>query len=162
MDTLLTIINAIATVIAVVSAIHSLRYFKKSRALVNHTNMSKALVEIEKMLLKLPEALMATNKSRQKGRRGVNLERIICDIGKELRSSYNAIHSCLPSEYAEGLFSLETSGDFKLLKYINDYLSGKALTNGVLDSSQYTICETQLIKMQDYLKKNIDAMPEKI
>lgn len=162
MDTVLTIINAIATVIAVISAIRSHRYYKKSRALVDHTNMNKALVEIEKMLLKLPEALSATNKSRQKSGRGINIEKVICDIGIELSSSYNEIHSCVPSAYAENLFALEDTGSFKLLKYINGYTSGEALTNGTLDSIQYTECQTQLMKMQDYLKKNIDAMPEKL
>lgn len=162
MDTVLTIINAIATVIAVISAIRSHSYYKKSRALVDHTNMNKALVEIEKMLLKLPEALLAINKSRQKSGRGINLEKVICDIGTELSSSYNAIHSCVPSEYAENLFTLEMTDDFKLLTYINGYMSGEAIINGALDSTQYTICQTQLMKMQDYLKKNIDTMPEKI
>ncbi len=162
MDTILTIINAIATTIAVISAIHSWKYYKKSRALTDHTNMSRALVEIEKMLLKLPEALLATNKSRQKSGRGINLEKVICDIGTELSSSYNAIHSCVPSEYAEDLFALETMDSFKLPTYINGYMSGGAITDGVLDSDQYAICQTQLMKMQDYLKKSIDAMPEKI
>ena len=161
-DTVLTIINAIATVIAVISAIRSHRYYKKSRALADYTNMSKALVEIEKMLLKLPEALSATNKSRQKSGRGVNLEKVICDIGTELNASYNEVHSCIPSEHAEGLFEFEKTDDFILLKYINGYINGEAITSGVLDSTQFTICQTQLMKMQDYLKKIIDAMPEKI
>ena len=162
MDKVLTIINAIATVIAIISAIRSHTYYKKSRALVDYTNMSKTLVEIEKMLLKLPEAFSATNRSRQKSGRGVNLEKVICDIGLELSTSYNEIHSCVPSEYAENLFALETTCDFELLKYINGYISGEALTNGMLDATQYTKCQTQLMKMQDFLKKNIDAMPEKI
>ena len=51
---------------------------------------------------------------------------------------------------------------FKLPTYINGYMSGGAITDGVLDSDQYAICQTQLMKMQDYLKKSIDAMPEKI
>ena len=100
-DIVLTIINAIATVVAVISAFRSHRYYKKSRALIDHTNMNKALVEIEKMLLRLPEALSATNKSRQKNGRGYNLEKVICDIGMDLSSSYNEIHSCVPPEYAE-------------------------------------------------------------
>lgn len=161
-DTILTIINAIATVIAVISAIRSRRYYKKSRVLVEHTNMNKALVEIEKMLLKLPEALLATNKSRQKSGRGYNLEKVICNIGTELSSSYIEIHSCVPSEYAENLFVLENTGSFQLLKYINGYMSGDALVEDTLNSAQYTECQTQLMKMQDYIKKNVDAMLEKI
>lgn len=161
-DTVLTIINAIATVIAVISAIRSRRYYKKSRVLVDHTNMNKALVEIEKMLLKLPEALLATNKSRQKSGRGYNLEKVICNIGTELSSSYIEIHSCVPSEYAENLFVLENTGSFQLLKYINGYMSGDALVEDALNSAQYAECQTQLMKMQDYIKKNVDTMLEKI
>ena len=51
-DMVLTIINAIATVVAVISAFRSHRYYKKSRALVDHTNMNKALVEEELSKLK--------------------------------------------------------------------------------------------------------------
>ena len=161
-DIVLTIINAIATVVAVISAFRSHRYYKKSRALIDHTNMNKALVEIEKMLLRLPEALSATNKSRQKSGRGYNLEKVICDIGMDLSSSYNEIHSCVPPEYAEDLFAFEDTDSSKLLKYINGYMSGDALVEGVLDSTKYAECQTQLMKMQDYLKKSIDKMPEKI
>lgn len=162
MDTVLTILNVIATVIAVVSAIHSRRYYKKSRALVDHTNMNKALVEIEKMLCKLPEALMAVNKSRQKSGRGINLEKEISEIGSKLNSSYNVIHACVPSLYTEDLFALEKADDFNMQNYINDFMSGEALVEGVLDSTKYTQCQTQLMRMQDYLKKHIDKMPEKI
>ena len=66
--------------------------------------------------------------------------------------------------YAKPLiyYPLEDTDSFKLLKYINGYMSGDALVEGVLDSTKYAECQTQLMKMQDYLKKSIDKMPEKV
>lgn len=160
MDIVLTIINAITTVIAVISANQSWKYYKKSRALADHTNMSKALVGIEKMLCKLPEALSVTNKNRQK--KGINFDKIIGNIGADLNSFYLEIHSCVPSAYASELFKLENEGGFELRKYINGYISGEVLNKGMLDSEDYAKCQTQLMKMQENLKKSIEEMPEKI
>ena len=116
-------------------------------AFMHKTGHFESSSEIEKMLLKLPEALSATNKSRQKSGRGYNLEKVICDIGMDLSSSYNEIHSCVPPEYAEDLFAFEDTDSFMLLKYINGYMSGDALVEGVLDSTKYAECQTQLMKM---------------
>lgn len=162
MDRVFTIINAITTVIAVVSAFRSWKYYKKSRALADHTNMNKALVVIEKMLCKLPDALSATNKSRQKSGKGMNLERTIGQIGSDLNVSYLEIHSCVPSAYANNLFKLEKEGNFELQKDINSYISGEALNQGVLNSNDYAKCQTQLMKMQEHIKKSIAEMPDKI
>lgn len=124
--------------------------------------MSQALVEIQKMLNKLLEALYATNKSHKNRNKGINLIKIIGDIGSELSSSYNVIHACVPPKYTENLFMLENDGGFELLKYINSYVSGDALEDDILDSAQYAKCQTQLMKMQDYLKKQIDDMQKKM
>ena len=161
-DIVLTIVNAIATVIAIISAIRSKRYYKKCRALADHTNMSKALVEVEKMLNKISEALLNTNINRQKRGRGMNIEKLISEIGKELNDSYLEMHSCVPTDYASELFKLENVRSFSLQIYINSYISGTVLNQGILDSDDYANCQTQLMKMQDYLKEHIAKMPEKI
>lgn len=158
---ILTIVNCIITIITIVFAAKSHKYYKKSRALSEHTETNKALIEIEKMLNKLPEALAATTKYRQV-KKGFNLERNISEIGKELIDSYNSIHSCIPSILAEQLFSLEKEGAFELYKYLNGYMTGAVLENNQLDPENYALCQCRLMYMQNFLKEEIDKMEEKL
>lgn len=154
-------INWIATIISVAGAYKSYAYYKKSKLLTIYVNTNKALIEIEKMLNKLPEALSATNRSIQ-NKRGFSLPNTICSIGKELSDSYNAIRSCIPSEYLNEFSSLENFGSFNLQEYINGYISGTALKDNELESDNYNICQAQLKKMQDFLKHKISETEEKI
>lgn len=160
-DIVLTLVNVGITAVSLYGAYNSLKYYKKSKILAAHTNVNKALVEIEKMLNKLPEALTATNKNRQNGR-GTNLQKVICDIGNELSNSYNGIRSCTPTEYMAALFGLENEGTFELQKYINGYISGEALENNKLNSDNYAACQKRLMAMQDFLKQKSDEIAEKL
>ena len=60
-DIVLTVINVILAVISGLSAYNSLKYFRKSHNLTIYAQTNKALIEIQKMLSKLPEALSASN-----------------------------------------------------------------------------------------------------
>ena len=56
LDIALTIINVILAVVSGVGAYKSLKYFRKSHNLTICAQTNKALIEIQKMLSKLPEA----------------------------------------------------------------------------------------------------------
>ena len=160
-DIIMTIVNVIITAVSLWGAHNSLKYYNKSKALSAHTNVNKALVEIEKMLNKLPEALTATNKNRQNSR-GMNLVKIICNIGNDLHGSYNEIRSCTPIEFSADLFELEKQDEFELLKYINSYISGEVLKDNKLNSTEYALCQKRLMAMQEFLKTKLDEVGEKL
>ena len=160
-DMILTGVNVVITVVSVCGALKSFKFYDKNKKLVEHTNVNKASVEIEKMLNKLPEALTATNRNRQNSR-GVNLHRIMCEIGNSLHESYNTLHSCSPVEYSSELFKLENERDFELHDYINSFISGEILKNMVLDSDRFATCQKGLMEMQDYLKCKLGEIAEKL
>ena len=158
---ILTIINVLLTLASAYGAYKSLHYYNKSKVLTAHTNINKALVSVEEMLNKLPEALSAVNKNRQDNR-GKNLNRIICEIGEELNRSYNEIHSCIPPDISEDFFGREIDGGFDLQKYINEFISGEALKEGTLDSDDYAVCQKCLKTMQVYLKAKLNEIDDKL
>lgn len=60
---ILTVINIILTVVSAVGAFKSIAYYKKSKKLEILTQSNKSLIEIQKMLKKLQDALSASNKA---------------------------------------------------------------------------------------------------
>lgn len=158
-DIVLTVINVILTVFSGVGAYKSIKYFRKSRNLTIYAQTNKALIEIQKMLSKLPEALSASNK---RGKKGFSLQNTLCNIGQELNSSLNEIRSSLPSEYSQEFGNLQDDINFNLQRYINSYISGEAMTENGIDSTEYNLCQIRLVAMQDYLKKKVSETEEKL
>lgn len=89
-DSILTGINILLTIISGIGAYKSIKYFRKSRNLTIFAQTNKALIEIQKMLIKLPEALTASNMA-MRGKKGMNLQNRICNIGQELNISLTEI-----------------------------------------------------------------------
>ena len=92
LDVILTIINVLLAIVSGLGAYKSVKYFQKSKSLTIFAQINKALVEIQKMLIKLPEALSASNSSRRR-RKGFSLRNTLCDIGQELNANLNEINS---------------------------------------------------------------------
>lgn len=65
LDIGLTVINVILAIVSGIGAYKSAKYFQKSKNLTIFAQINKALVEVQKMLVKLPEALSASNLSRR-------------------------------------------------------------------------------------------------
>ena len=161
LDSVLTVINVILAVVSGVGAYKSLKYFRKSRNLTIYAQTNKALIEIQKMLSKLPEALSASNMG-MRGKKGFSLQNTLCSIGKELNSSLIEIRSSLPSEYSQKFGSLQDDTSFSLQRYINSFISGEAVTENGIDSTEYNLCQTRLVAMQDYLKRLVSETEEKL
>ena len=98
LDIALTIINVILAVVSGVGAYKSLKYFRKSHNLTIYAQTNKALIEIQKMLRKLPEALSASSMG-MRGKKGFSMLNTLGNIGRELNSSLIEIRSSLPSVY---------------------------------------------------------------
>ena len=69
LDVILTIINVLLAIVSGLGAYKSVKYFQKSKNLTIFAQINKALVEIQKMLIKLPEAylLQVFRDEREKG-----------------------------------------------------------------------------------------------
>lgn len=64
-DVVLIIINVILAIISGIGAYNSVKYFRKSKNITIFAQTNKALVEVQKMLIKLPEALSSSNSSKE-------------------------------------------------------------------------------------------------
>lgn len=152
LDIPITIINVILAIVSGLGAYKSVKYFRKSKNLTIFVQTNKALVEIQKMLIKLPEALSASNSSRR-GKKGLSLHNTLCDIGRELNANLNEINSNIPAEYSDQIRQLQNKAGFNLQAYINSYISGDAVKDNGIDSEDFNSCQARLLEMQDYLKK---------
>ncbi len=161
LDVVLTIINVILAVVSAFGAWNSIKYFRKSKNLTIFAQTNKALVEVQKMLIKLPEALSASNSSRR-GKKGLSLHNTLCDIGKELNANLTEINSNIPTEYSDAIRQLQNKDGFNLRAYINSYISGEVVQNNGIDSDDFNICQARLLEIQDYLKKAALETEEKL
>lgn len=161
LDITLTVINIILAILSGIGAFKSLKYFRKSHNLTIYAQTNKGMVEIQKMLIKLPEVLTASNKGIT-GRKGFSLQNALCNIGQELHNSLIKIISSIPSEYSDEFEQLQNDGNFNLQKYINSLISGKAVKEGEIDLAEYNLCQKRLVAMQQYLKKTANEIEEKL
>lgn len=160
-DIVLTVINVILTFFSGVGAYKSIKYFRKSRNLTIYAQTNKALIEIQKMLCKLPEALSASSMG-MRGKKGFSLQNTLGNIGRELNSSLIEIRSSLPSVYTSEFGRLQDDRSFSLQKYINSLISGEAVTENGLDLDKYNLCQNRLMTLQDNLKRWISETEEKL
>ncbi len=160
LDIGLTVINVVLAIISGVGAYRSIKYFRKSRNLAIYAQTNAALTEIQKMLMKLPEALAASNKAQSQ--RGFSLSNTLCKIGQELDNSLNEIRANIPRDYLDQFERLQSYAGFNLRKYINSFISGEVITDNEIDSVQYNHCQERLIVMQAYLKEIVGEMEEKL
>ena len=160
LDIGLTVINVILAIVSGIGAYKSAKYFQKSKNLTIFAQINKALVEVQKMLVKLPEALSASNLSRR-GKKGLSLHNTLCDIGQELNTNLTEINSNIPPEYIDRFRQLQNKNGFNLQTYINSYISGDAVNVEGIDSEDFNTCQARLLEMQDYLKKVALEIEEK-
>lgn len=158
---ILTVINIILTVVSAVGAFKSIAYYKKSKKLEILTQSNKSLIEIQKMLKKLQDALSASNKASSV-RKGFSLKNTLRDIGKELDNSLREIEFSIPTEYIYEFKKIQKDGSFDLHIYINSYISGEAIKEDVISSREYNLCQIRLIEIERWLKKVISDNEEKL
>ena len=161
LDVILTIVNVILAIVSGLGAYKSLKYFRKSKNLAIFAQTNKALVEVQKMLMKLPDALSASNSSRR-GRKGLSLHNTLCDIGKELNTNLTGINSNIPAEYSDNIRQWQNKDGFNLQTYINSYISGDAVKDNGIDSEDFNVCQERILEIQDYLKKAAMETEEKL
>lgn len=160
-DVVLIIINVILAIISGIGAYNSVKYFRKSKNITIFAQTNKALVEVQKMLIKLPEALSSSNSSRR-GKKGLSLHNTLCDIGQELNANLTEINSNIPAEYSGKLRQLQNQNGFNLQTYINSYISGDVVRDNGIDSEDFNACQARLLEIQDYLKKVVWETEEKL
>ena len=160
-DIIILCANVVITLVSFWGARKSLKYYKKSKNLTSHANLNKALLEIEKMQKKVPEALSALAQKRRNPR-GCNPPKAISSLGEELSTSLIEIHSCIPSEYTVKFSDLEKTNIFNLQRFINECISEKPIIVENNFEKDCIYCQERLNAMQEFLKDQIDKVGEKL
>lgn len=160
-DIILTGINVILATTSAFGAWKSIKYYQKSKNLSIYTQINKSLIEIQKMLIKLPEVLSASNQSLR-GKRGMNLQNTLCGIGQALNNSLMTIGADIPVECSNDLKKLQNDGDFELQKYINSLINGEAVKENSIDFNDYDLCQERLNEIQEYLKRKSSDIGEEL
>ena len=150
-DAFLTVINIILAILTGKGAYKSWVYYKKSKHIAALTETNKALLEVEKMLSKLPDILEASNKGIKKSR-GFNLVNALKDIGRDLENSLNSIRSNIPIEYIKEFNDIKSDRKFDLQKYISSLQSGKVIVDDSINLSDYDLCHDRLEQLQEFIK----------
>lgn len=155
-------INIIVTIVSIVGAVKSIRFFKKSKHISIFAQTNQSFNELEIMLRILPEALAAASRTGK----GYNPENAVQEIGTAMSNHYNAIMKAIPSDYSFEFRTLQKTNTCDVEQYISSLIDGTAIVeiNGgkTLMRESFDKCQEQLRAMQEYLKKKISEEEEKL
>ena len=161
-DIVVFVVNIIVTIVSIVGAVKSKRYFRKSKHITIYAQTNQSINELEKMLIILPEALAAALRTG----RGYSPENAVQEIGTEMSNHYNAIMKAIPSDYSNEFRALQKENTCDVEKYISSLIDGTAIVEidrrKMLRRESFDKCQEQLRAMQEYLKQKISKEEEKL
>ena len=155
-------VNIIVTIVSIVGAVKSRRYFKKSKHITIYAQTNQSFNELGIILRILPDALAAASRTG----RGYNPENAVQEIGTTMSNHYNAIMKAIPSDYSCEFRALQKTSTCDVEQYISSLIDGTAIVEiggrKMLRRESYDKCQEQLRAMQEYLKKKISEEEEEL
>lgn len=160
-DIILTIVSAICTVVSLIGAYKSIKYYKKSKQLTVYANTNVSLVEVQKIIATFTEILKLANTARSQ--RGTNLAKQLATHGESIRESINVIREKLSVEDFRLIQNQLISKEMKVEEYIDSFISGSILDEGklVIDD-KFNRCQQKFYNIQQILKKRLEEVEEKL
>jgi len=161
MDSILTILSAICTLVSVVSAYKSAKYYKKSKQLTIYANTNVAFVETQKIISTLTEILKLSNPVKQQ--RGINLAKQLWTHGESIKSSINTMREKLSVEDFNDVKKLLSSRGMNVESYIDSFISGTVLTDNQFSVDiRFHSCQQIFYDIQMLLKTKIERIEEEL
>lgn len=160
-DIILTIVSAICTVVSLIGAYKSIKYYKKSKQLTVYANTNVSLVEVQKIISTFTEILKLANTARSQ--RGTNLAKQLATHGEGIRDSINVLREKLSVEDFKLIEGQLSSREIKVEAYIDSFISGDILTEGKLAIDyKFNLCQQKFYNIQQILKKRLEEVEEKL
>lgn len=160
-DIILSIVSAICTVISVIGAYKSIKYYKKSKQLTIYANTNVSLVEVQKIISTFTEILKLANPSRSQ--RGVNLSKQLAAYGENIRDSISVIRDKLSVEDFELIKDKLSSKELRVDAYIDSFISGAILEDDSLKiDDKFNRCQQKFYDIQQILKKCLEEVEAKL
>lgn len=160
-DVILSIVSALYTVVSLIGAYKSIKYYKKSKQLTLYANTNVSLVEVQKIIATFTEILKLANTTRPQ--RGVNLSKQLEAHGETIRESINVLREKLSVEDFRLIEGQLISKEMKVEMYIDSFISGEILDDGklVIDD-RFNRCQQKFYNIQQILKKRLEEVEEKL
>lgn len=160
-DIILSIVSALCTVVSLIGAYKSIKYYKKSKQLTLYANTNVSLVEVQKIIATFTEILKLANTTRPQ--RGINLSKQLEAHGETIRESINVLRQKLSVEDFRLIEGLLISKEMKVEMYIDSFISGAVLDDGklVIDD-RFNRCQQKFYNIQQILKKRLEEVEEKL
>lgn len=160
-DVILSIVSAICTVVSLIGAYKSIKYYKKSKQLTLYANTNVSLVEVQKIIATFTEILKLANTTRPQ--RGINLSKQLEAHGETIRESINLLREKLSVEDFRLIEGQLISTEMKVEMYIDSFISGEILDDGklVIDD-RFNRCQQKFYNIQQILKKRLEEVEEKL
>lgn len=160
-DVILSIVSALCTVVSLIGAYKSIKYYKKSKQLTLYANTNVSLVEVQKIIATFTEILKLANTTRPQ--RGVNLSKQLEAHGETIRESINVLREKLSVEDFRLIEGQLISKEMKVEMYIDSFISGEILDEGklVIDD-RFNRCQQKFYNIQQILKKRLEEVEEKL
>jgi len=161
-DILIFCLNIVVTIVSIVGAVKSIRYFKKSKHITVYAQTNQSYNELEELLRKLPEALAAASRTGK----GYSPENAVQEIGTSMSNHYNTIMKTIPTDYSDEFRALQKTNTCDVEQYISSLIDGTAIIESderkMLGRDSFDKCQERLRAMQEYLKKKISEEEEKL
>jgi hypothetical protein len=155
-------LNILVTIVSIVGAVKSIRYFKKSKHITIYAQTNQSFNELEEMLRKLPEALAAASRTGK----GYSPENAVQETGTAMANHYSTIMKAIPTGYFNEFCALQKTNTSDVEQYINSLIDGTAIIESegrkMLGRDSFDKCQEQLRAMQEFLKKKISDEEEKL
>jgi len=128
MDKILTVVSALCTIVSLIGAYKSVKYYKKSKQLTIYANTNVAFIETQKIISIFTEILKLSNPAKQQ--RGTNLAKQLETHGESIKTSINIIREKLSVEDFNDVKRMFSSPQVQVETYIDSFISGTVLIQG--------------------------------
>ena len=156
---ILTFLSIICTIVSIIGARKSLKYYMRNKQLNFHTKTNSASIECSKMIANLTDLLDACHAHTK---RGVNKDIEIKNIGKKIKTSIIKIEEVLPHDDSHYVHCLLNSEEPNVNSYVDSIIAGKILLDDLSANSDFEKCQEKFYKLQQYIKKRLDEIENQL
>lgn len=161
---ILEVLGIIGTVISVIGAYKSVKYYKKSKHITLMMNTKNALLEIQKISMTMVEVLKLSNANIPRGK---SIANILAKNGMEISESIQKIKDNLSAEEMCRVQSILHQRDFDCQTFINTFISGEMIE--IVDGKErfkhdqdFETCQNRFNEIFRYLKELVEDHEKKL
>lgn len=157
-------LGIISTVISVIAAIKSVKYYKKNKHLTLLVNANNALLEMQKISITMVEVLRLSNTNILRGK---SIANTVANKGTEISDSIQKIKNHVSLEEACYIQNILKRADFDCQTFINTFISGEIIER--IDGKEFfkhdqnfELCQERFNDVFQYLKERVEEHETKL